>query len=119
MAYSDYIRVRENTDKEQKMTLISSQRYRDSEIVEAKRIAKDYKVSITPEFCIDGETVQAIIDGHHSHEAAIIDGVFPEYVVLTATDDDRIALLGDVDSYLEAAYVDSDWHYVETGRNVF
>lgn len=102
-----------------KMNLISSQRYRSDEIIEAKRAAKDYIVSITPEFELDGETVQAIIDGHHSYEAAVLDGVGPEYKVLTIQDDDRIALLDDVDTYLEAAYVDSDWYYIATGNNCF
>ena len=101
------------------MKLISSQKYRDDDTIEAKRAAKDYVVSVTPEFVLDGELVQAIVDGHHSYEAAKLDGVYPVYVVLTATDDDRIALLDDVDTYLEAAYVDSDWYYIATGNNVF
>ena len=101
------------------MNLISSQRYRDAEIIEAKRSEKDYAVSVTPEFELDGEMVQAIVDGHHSYEAAKLDGVEPEYKVLTVQDDDRIALLDNVDTYLESAYVDSDWYYIATGRSVF
>lgn len=101
------------------MNLISSQRYRDAETIETKRSAKDYVVSITPEFELDGEIVRAIADGHHSYEAAMLDGVEPEYKVPTMQDDDRIALLDNAENYLAAAYVDSDWYYITTGANVF
>lgn len=100
--------------------LISSQRYLDDEIVQAKRDAGDYTVTVSPEFEVDGRIMRAVIDGHHSLAAAEEDGVEPEFVVASEQEDDRIALLaGSVDDYLEAAYVDSDWYDVATGRTCF
>jgi len=47
--------------------------------------------------------------------------VSPVFVELTATENDRIALInsGDIDGYLEAAYHDSTWYDVETGCDIF
>lgn len=102
-------------------TLISSQRYLDDDTVMAKREAKDYVVTLSPEFEINGETVQAIIDGHHSLAAAEQDGVTPEYAVATAQDDDRVILLddGSIDDYLLAAYADAPWYDYETKVDLF
>lgn len=101
--------------------LISSQRFIDDETVEAKREAYDYVVTVSPNFEIDGVLMQAVIDGHHSLAAARADGVEPEYVVATAQEDDRVALIitGRIDDYLEVCYMDSDWYDVETGHAVF
>lgn len=102
--------------------LISSQRYIDHEIVDAKIAAGDYVVSVTPEFEIDGVgLVRAIIDGHHSYAAAIESGAAPVFVEMNATQNDRIALIdaGDVVAYLEAAYHDSPWYDMGTGCDLF
>ena len=102
--------------------IISSQRYLSEEIVAAKVANADYIVNVTPEFEIEGiGMVRAIIDGHHSYAAANEAGVAPTLVELTATENDRIALIqaGDVEAYLEAAYHDSDWYDLETGLNIF
>lgn len=102
--------------------LISSQRYIDWDVVAEKIAAADYVVNVTPEFEIEGVgAVRAIIDGHHSYAAAIEAGVSPVFVELTATENDRIALInsGDIDGYLEAAYHDSTWYDVETGCDIF
>lgn len=101
------------------MTIISSQRYLDEEIVQAKRDDSDYIVTLSPEFEIDGDVVQVVIDGHHSYHAALADGVAPVFVVSTVQDDDRIALLPDVEAYLEVNYVDSDWYDISTGLTYF
>lgn len=99
---------------------ISSQRYLDDETVQAKREARDYVVTVSPEFEIDGVVMQAVIDGHHSLAAAEADGVEPEFVVATIQNDDRIALLeSSIDDYLEVCYMDSDWYDVATGKGVF
>lgn len=102
--------------------IISSQRYLDPSIVADKLLTADFTVSVTPEFYLEGVgSVRAIIDGHHSYAAANEAGVAPTLVELTATENDRIALLdaGDVINYLEAAYHDSDWYDLETGLNIF
>ena len=99
---------------------ISSQRYLDDDIVEVKRAARDYLVAVSPEFEIDGVTMQVVTDGHHSLAAAKIDGVEPEFVVATVQDDDRTALLDtSIDDYLEVCYGDSDWYDIETGKDAF
>lgn len=101
--------------------IISSQRYIDDEIVQNKRENKDYVVTISPEFVIDGTAMQAVIDGHHSLAAAREDGVEPEYIVASVSEDDRIAMLQDgcIDDYLEVCYMDSDWYDIQTGKAVF
>lgn len=103
------------------MTLISSQRYLDDEIVAAKRAARDYVVSVSPEFQVDGETYTVVLDGHHSLAAARIDGVEPEFTVATVQDNDTIELLvrGSVDDFLALHRIDSDFYDVETGVDVW
>lgn len=99
---------------------ISSQRYLDDSTVQTKRDSRDYVVTVSPEFEIDGVVMQAVIDGHHSLAAAEADGVEPEFVVATVQEDDRIALLDrSVDDYLEVCYMDSDWYDIATGKGVF
>lgn len=101
--------------------IISSQRYLDDEIVAAKIESRDFVVMITPEFEVNGDIMQAIVDGHHSYAAAVECGATPEFVIVDAQHDDRIALLdqGNIDGYLESAYHDSDWYDIETGITVF
>ena len=100
--------------------IISSQRYLDDETVQAKREARDYVVTVSPEFEIDGVVMQAVIDGHHSMAAAAADGVEPEFVVATVQNDDRIFLLeSSIDDYLVVCWMDSDWYDVATGKVVF
>ena len=101
--------------------LISSQRYLDDEVVQSKRESGDYVVTVSPEFEMDGETYQAIIDGHHSLAAAELDGVAAEFIIATPQKDDRVLLLADgkVDSYLMSAYVDSTWYNYATKIDLF
>lgn len=102
------------------MIRISSQRYLDDSIVQAKREARDYVVTISPEFEVDGVVMQAVLDGHHSLAAAKADGVAPLYVEATVHEDDRIALLDhSVDAYLEVCYTDSDWYDIATGEAIW
>lgn len=100
--------------------IISSQRYLNEETVAAKRQSNDYVVTLTPEFVVGGESMQAVIDGHHSLAAAIADGVEPEWRIAAVSEDYRIALLDkSVYLYLEVCYMDSDWYDVRTGKVVF
>jgi len=61
--------------------IYSVQEYRDQSIIEEKRENKDYKIKIA--YIADDENMVAIlVDGHHSFEAAIIDGVDPEIEIV-------------------------------------
>ena len=98
------------------MTLITSQRFLDETIVEEKQSTGDYEVMISPEFEIDGEKFAVILDGHHSYEAAKRDGFDPDFFQATLQDSDNIALIDeDVELFLEAVYIDSDYYDAETG----
>jgi len=101
--------------------LISSQRYIDDGVVAKKIAAKDFDVQVSPEFIVDGEKLIAIVDGHHSLAAANNAGVRPRFIVQTARDNDTIGLInnGLIDDFLESSYVDSPWHYIENGKDVW
>lgn len=103
------------------MRLITSQHYIDDATVEAKRAAKDYVVMVSPALVIDGETYHNIIDGNHSHAAALADGVDPVIKIATEQDCDKIALIGSmgVDAYLEAAWHDGEYIDAVTRIPVF
>lgn len=103
------------------MKTISSQRYLNDEIVEAKRAARDYTVAVSPAFEIDGETFRLVLDGHHSLEAAKLDGVEAEFVEQDARDNDNIALLnrGEIEDFLLTTRIDSDLYDVATGQDVW
>lgn len=100
--------------------IISSQKYLDDETVAQKLAAGDFVVTLSPEFEIDGESYQTIIDGHHSLAAARIAGVSPEFAT-AGTENDNVILIdnGLVDDFLKATYVDSDWYDIEDGVPVW
>ena len=101
--------------------LISSQRYLDRNIVAKKIRERDFTVSVSPKFEIDGQQVRAIQDGHHALEAAIRSGNQPKFVTSTPKTNDRVQLLkdGNIDGYLEASYHDSPWYQYATKRDLF
>ena len=102
------------------VTTISSQRYLDDDTVDAKSVALDYTVTVSPSFGIDGKIFRAIINGHHSYAAAIAAGVDPVFSIATAQQDDRILLIDtNIDDFLASSYVDSDWYDVFTGKSIF
>lgn len=102
-------------------TLISSQSFIDENIVADKIANEDFEVQISPAFEIDGVEYAVIQDGHHSYRAAIEAGVEPEFIIQTASDNDRIALLadGDIETFLEASYVDCSYYDVSTGAEIW
>lgn len=61
--------------------LITNQMFLDPEVVKLKQDAKDYVVQVTPALPDPdtGKMYRVVIDGHHSLEAARIDGVAPEF----------------------------------------
>jgi phage-related protein (TIGR01555 family) len=84
----------------QDVQLITNQTFLDPEIVRQKQELKDYVVTVTPALP-DPDTLKMyriVIDGHHSLEAARIDGVAPDFV--------------------EAGYGDSDYFDAMTGGNL-
>ena len=101
--------------------IITSQSHKDDAIVNAKRAAKDYVVTVSPMFAIDGEWYQVILDGHHSFEAAIRDGVDPEYREATSQDHDAIGLIaqGKYEEFLEAVQDDDDFRDAYTSKFVW
>ena len=103
------------------MKTISSQAYRDDEIVAEKLINKDFMVCVTPVFVIDGGEYRVVTDGHHGLEAAKLAGVDPVFVEQSIRENDNIAMLenGQIEMFLEHAYVDTDWYDIETGYWAF
>lgn len=102
------------------VTYISSQEYRSDDVIAAKLEAEDYTVYVSPSFEVGGNLVSVVIDGHHSHSAAIEAGVEPEYVTLDVSSDDRLALLDkSADAYLEVAHLGDDWRDINTGSLAF
>jgi len=98
------------------MTTISSQRYRNPAIVEEKRAARDYIVSYV-EVAVDSDTYRVIVDGHHSHAAALADGVEP--VWNKSMDLQREADRLGAEAFLDAHHEGDDYYDVTTGYPVF
>jgi len=100
--------------------IISSQRYLDDATVAQKRADRDYVVSVSPVFQLDGAECQVVLDGHHSLAAAQADGGEPEYVEADATDDDRVGLINEaLSDFLTVCWADSDWYDIATGVDAF
>lgn len=110
-----------NMDADELKNLISSQRYLDRDIVAKKIKEGNFKVTVTPEFELDGKKVRAIQDGHHALEAAIRSGNNPRFVVNTPAQNDRVQLLkdGNIDGFLEASYHDAPWYNFASKRDLF
>ena len=103
------------------MQIISSQRYLNDEVVAKKIANEDFEVTVSPAFIFEGKEYCVVLDGHHSLAAAKEAGVAPIYVEANSQDDDRVCLLerGDIEDFLEVTYMDSDWHDVETGYDLW
>ncbi len=101
--------------------LVSTQRHIDQDIVDNNIANNDFEVTLSPEFELDGQTCQLILDGHHAYHAAITSGNTPEFVIATSTDSDNVCLLndGDIDAFLNATYIDSPIYNIETGEEIF
>ncbi len=101
--------------------LISSQRYLDDATVEEKRENEDYEVTVY-KITVTVDDYYVIIDGHHSLEAARLDGVSPDIRPVTgelrAQYDQEIDDYG-VESWLESHYIDSPYYFVSTGKDVW
>jgi hypothetical protein len=103
------------------MTIISSQRYLDENIVAEKIADADFEVMLSPALEIDGETYQVILDGHHSFAAAKQAGVTPAFWTADCGDHDAIGLLenSNPDDFLLAVHMGSDYYNAETGKDIW
>jgi len=101
--------------------LITSQSYINDEIVAAKRAAGDYSILVSPEFDYEGETYRVLLDGHHSLAAALEDGAEIDVTEATATMSDSVALIekGQIEDFLSATYMDSDYRFALSGKDVW
>jgi hypothetical protein len=90
--------------------IISSQAYRDPEIVAQKKAAKDYVVLVSPEFEYEGAVYRVVLDGHHSLQAALDDCVEPQYRTATNADCDTLHLLDtNPGAFLAYHHMGADW----------
>lgn len=107
--------------KENNMQTISSQHYLDDDIVVAKLAARDFEVQVSPVFEAGGVSVRVVLDGHHSLAAARLAGEAPEFVTADATTNDKVALLdrGEIDDFLELAWIDGDYYDIDTRECVW
>lgn len=103
------------------MQTISSQHYIDDDIVAEKLAARDFEVQVSPVFEAGGVSVRVVLDGHHSLAAARQAGEEPEFVTADATTNDKVALLerGEIDDFLELAWIDGDWYDIDTQQCVW
>ena len=101
--------------------LISSQRFLEPSTVADKRAGNDYIVSVTPELELDGRIVRVVVDGHHSYEAARLDGVAPVLREVSSSECDALSMLGthDLEDVLEALQGSDDWYDLDTGEVVW
>ena len=101
--------------------LISSQRYIDNDIVAGKIANEDFEVLVSPEFEIDGERYQVVLDGHHSYAAAVESGNDAVFEIATASTNDSIAVLENLgaDDFLDVVHMGDDYYDIETGDDVF
>lgn len=61
--------------------IYSAQSYREERIVAEKRENKDYVIKVAY-IADDDNMIAVLVDGHHSLEAAMIDGVEPEIEIV-------------------------------------
>lgn len=98
--------------------IISSQDYLDEDIVEAKRLARDFDVLLSPEFVYEGRTFQVVLDGHHSLEAARRSRKKPRFFTAKPADVESFDLVerGDegVAEFLRCHYNGADWYNIAT-----
>lgn len=78
--------------------IYSAQSYREERIIEEKRENKDYNIKVS--YIADDDNMIAIlVDGHHSLEAAKIDGVNPEIEIVESeykSLEDYVVAFGDL-----------------------
>jgi hypothetical protein len=96
------------------MKIISSQKYLDQEIIEAKlsELAGETSVELVA-WDVKAYDCAILSDGHHTYAAAQELGI-PVKFIITAHPE---GISGD--NLLEQAWMDSDWYDLETGQAAF
>lgn len=104
------------------MTIISSQRFRDDEIIEMK--IEELKNSDTTEIIIpvinaytkdlDGNDLYIMVDHHHTFDAANLLGIAVKFEEV----EDEISYYKDIEdkngeAICAAHYMDSNWYYIQ------
>lgn len=98
--------------------MISSFRDLDSALVAEMRETQNYKVTLYP-IVAYGVEYLVVTDGHHSLEAAKLDGVEPLFCTLPASEyADELGMAG-VGVWLGDVAVDSHWFYIDNGAEVW
>lgn len=92
---------------------ISSQRYRNPDVVAEKRAARDYTAAYAV-VAYDGDVYRVVVDGHHRIEAARLDGVAVAWREVDASDWGR-----DAEEQLAAMSAGDDYYDLATGRVVW
>jgi hypothetical protein len=98
--------------------IISSQHHIDWDVVETKRAANDYVVTVATITDSESNEYQMVIDGHHSLAAAREDGVQPVIVESDYNYQAEVDCIG-FDAFLAAKWIDSPYYDVETGIEVW
>jgi hypothetical protein len=102
--------------------VISSQRYRDQYIVDAKIAEEDYVVTVSPDVKIGDDTYWIVMDGHHSYEAAKQSGNLGkvEWVEATGDNCDYLGLAQtDPERFFLLSHCGDDWYDIQSGAPVF
>ena len=100
---------------DRKMIYISSQRYRNENIVNKKKQAGDFNVYYVQ---IDDD-LRVVVDGHHSHEAAKECGVEPTYIESELKYYKQDLIEYGFDGFLEMHHIDSAYYDINTGIDFF
>lgn len=84
--------------------LVTTQEFRDPNIVAQKKAASDFAVQVSPEFMVGGKPYRAILDGHHSFTAANEAGEAPVFEEIGDNQEPAVRILneGKVASFLAA-----------------
>ncbi len=96
-------------------TVISSQRYIDNDILNAKiaQIEAEKPEAVTLNVYAYNDEFAVLPDGHHTYEAAMQCDVPVIFEIVNHPE----GLTGD--NLLEQSWIDSDWYDVKTGRLAF
>ena len=95
---------------------ISSQRYTDPVIVQAKRDSGDYVAQFV-RVTVDGVEYNVVVDGHHSVAAAKADGVDVEWEL--AHDMLQREAARDGAPFLEQHHGGDDYYDIDTGLTIW
>lgn len=100
---------------QKEVILISSQRFRDPEVIQEKRDEEDYRVYYV-EFQYEDELYYLIVDGHHRYDAARADGEDATFFIHEKLQDE-LSKINLMDFLLEVK-IDSPYYNMETMEDI-